>query len=61
MMTGDSEAALGEIMSIRDRGTDNPLLACLDHYYNARMAVIDCPVPGLMLAKVLIDVPGIPS
>ena len=54
MTGGDSEAALGEIMSIRDRGTDNPLLACLDHYYNARMAVIDCPVPGLMLAKVLI-------
>jgi hypothetical protein len=54
MTGGDSEAALGAIMSIRDQGLDNPLLACLDHYYNARMAVIDCPVPGLMLAKVLI-------
>jgi hypothetical protein len=53
MTGGDSTAALGAIMQIRDSGTDNPLLACLDHYFSARSAVETSWVPGLMFAKVL--------
>jgi len=53
MMGGDSSRALGAIMQMRDSGTENPLLACLDHYYNSRDSVESSWVPGLIFAKVL--------
>lgn len=53
MMGSDSALALGAIIQIRDSGIDNPLLASLDHYFNARNAVETSWLPGLMFAKVL--------
>lgn len=53
-LTGnDPSAAMGLILPMRDTGTTNQLMACLDHYYNARTAVHDSSVPGLMALKTL--------
>jgi hypothetical protein len=54
MYGGDATAALGAIKQIRELGTDNPLLAELDHYFNAKSSVQTSPAPGLTWVKVLV-------
>ena len=56
MYGGDATSALGAVKDIRDNGTDNEMLAALDHYFNAYASVQSSPAPleGLMAIKVLV-------
>jgi len=53
MYDDDSHSALGAILLIRDSGTDNELLAALDHYFHARATTGSSNVPGIMLHVML--------